>query len=291
MTSLSNIRKRIIAIKKTSKITQAMKLVSTVKIQQQKNRYANISKFMNSLYNLLRDLAKSSKYENVFVNKPNSNKKLYVIITSTLGLCGSFNINIAKHLLSVLKNDDDIYVIGNQGFNYLKNQQCANQIKSLFNFDSQDLDYLELYPITQTIINDFKQGDYSEIHIVYTKYVSPLKFIPTDLKVLPVERSLFSIRNIDETIINELNDEGKVIEFESKRSEIISNLIPFFFDSLLVSCIIESQLCEYSSRRNAMETATDNANDLIEELKTTYNQLRQNKITQEIIEIIAGASE
>lgn len=290
MTSLSNIRKRIIAIKKTSKITQAMKLVSTVKIQQQKNRYANISKFMNSLYNLLRDLAKSSKYENVFVNKPNSNKKLYVIITSTLGLCGSFNINIAKHLLSVLKNDDDIYVIGNQGFNYLKNQQCANQIKSLFNFDSQDLDYLELYPITQTIINDFKQGDYSEIHIVYTKYVSPLKFIPTDLKVLPVERSLFSIRNIDETIINELNDEGKVIEFESKRSEIISNLIPFFFDSLLVSCIIESQLCEYSSRRNAMETATDNANDLIEELKTTYNQLRQNKITQEITEIIAGVS-
>lgn len=291
MTSLSNIRKRIIAIKKTSKITQAMKLVSTVKIQQQKNRYANISKFMNSLYNLLRDLAKSSKYENVFVNKPNNNKKLYVIITSTLGLCGSFNINIAKHLLSVLKNDDDIYVIGNQGFNYLKNQQCANQIKSLFNFDSQDLDYLELYPITQTIINDFKQGNYSEIHIVYTKYVSPLKFIPTDLKVLPVERSLFSIRNIDETIINELNDEGKVIEFESKRSEIISNLIPFFFDSLLVSCIIESQLCEYSSRRNAMETATDNANDLIEELKTTYNQLRQNKITQEITEIIAGASE
>ena len=291
MTSLSNIRKRIIAIKKTSKITQAMKLVSTVKIQQQKNRYANISKFMNSLYNLLRDLAKSSKYENVFVNKPNSNKKLYVIITSTLGLCGSFNINIAKHLLSVLKNDDDIYVIGNQGFNYLKNQQCANQIKLLFNFDSQDLDYLELYPITQTIINDFKQGDYSEIHIVYTKYVSPLKFIPTDLKVLPVERSLFTIRNIDETIINELNDEGKVIEFESKRSEIISNLIPFFFDSLLVSCIIESQLCEYSSRRNAMETATDNANDLIEELKTTYNRLRQNKITQEITEIIAGASE
>lgn len=153
------------------------------------------------------------------------------------------------------------------------------------------MDYLELYPITQTIINDFKQGDYSEIHIVYTKYVSPLKFILTDLKVLPVERSLFTIRNIDETIINELNDEGKVIEFESKRSEIISNLIPFFFDSLLVSCIIESQLCEYSSRRNAMERATDNANDLIEELKTTYNQLRQNKIIQEITEIIAEASE
>ena len=291
MASLNNIRKRIIAIKKTSKITQAMRLVSTVKIQQQKNRYANISKFMNSLYNLLRDLAKSSKYENVFDNKPKSNKKLYVIITSTLGLCGSFNVNITKQLLSVLKNNDDIYVVGNQGFNYLKNQQYANQIKASFNFDSQNLDYLELYPITQTIINDFKQGDYSEIHIVYTKYLNPLKFVPTDLKVLPIERSLFSTRDIDETIINELNDEGKVIEFESKRSEIICNLIPFFFDSLLVSSIIESQLCEYSARRNAMETATDNANDLIEELKTTYNQLRQNKITQEITEIIAGASE
>ena len=291
MASLNNIRKRIIAIKKTSKITQAMRLVSTVKIQQQKNRYANISKFMNSLYNLLRDLAKSSKYENVFDNKPKSNKKLYVIITSTLGLCGSFNVNITKQLLSVLKNNDDIYVVGNQGFNYLKNQQYANQIKASFNFDSQNLDYLELYPITQTIINDFKQGDYSEIHIVYTKYLNPLKFVPTDLKVLPIERSLFSTRDIEENIINELNDEGKVIEVESKRSEIICNLIPFFFDSLLVSSIIESQLCEYSARRNAMETATDNANDLIEELKTTYNQLRQNKITQEITEIIAGASE
>ena len=291
MSSLSNIRKRISIIQKTSKITQAMKLVSTVKIQHQRNRFTDIAKFMDSLYNLLHDLAKSSKYENVFNNQPKSNKKLYILISSSLGLCGAFNINVTKHLVSVLKCEDDIYVIGNRGLNYLRSRGYADQIKATFNFDTPDFNYLEIYPITQAIINEFKQGNYSEIHIVYTKYVNSLNFAPVDLKVLPIERSLFNVHDIDETIINELNEEGKVIEFEPKRSEIITSLVPFFFGSLLVSCIIESQLCEYTSRRNAMEAATDNAEELINELKTTYNQARQNKITQEITEIIAEASE
>ena len=291
MASLSNIRKRISIIQKTSKITQAMKLVSTIKIQHQKNRFTDIANFMDSLYNLLHDLAKSSKYDNVFNNQPKSKKKLYILISSSLGLCGAFNINVAKHLLSVLKHEDDIYVIGNRGLSYLRSRGYTNQIKATFNFDTPDFNYLEIYPITQTAINEFKQGNYSEIHIVYTKYVNSLNFTPVDLKVLPIERSLFNVHDIDETIINELNEENKVIEFEPKRSEIITSLVPFFFGSLLVSCIIESQLCEYTSRRNAMEAATDNANELINNLKTIYNQVRQNKITQEITEIIAGASE
>lgn len=291
MSSLSNIRKRISIIQKTSKITQAMKLVSAVKIQHQRNRFTDIAKFMDSLYNLLHDLAKSSKYENVFNNQPKSNKKLYILISSSLGLCGAFNINVTKKLVSVLKHEDNIYVIGNRGLNYLRSRGYADQIKATFNFDTPDFNYLEIYPITQAIINEFKKGNYSEIHIVYTKYVNSLNSAPVDLKVLPIERSLFNVRDIDETIINELNEEGKVIEFESKRSEIITSLVPFFFGSLLVSCIIESQLCECTSRRNAMEVATDNAEELINELKTTYNQARQNKITQEITEIIAGASE
>ena len=291
MASLSNIRKRISVIQKTSKITQAMKLVSTIKIQHQKNRFTDIANFMDSLYNLLHDLAKSSKYDNVFNNQPKSKKKLYILISSSLGLCGAFNINVAKHLLSVLKHEDDIYVIGNRGLSYLRSRGYANQIKATFNFDTPDFNYLEIYPITQTAINEFKQCNYSEIHIVYTKYVNSLNFTPVDLKVLPIERSLFNVHDIDETIINELNEENKVIEFEPKRSEIITSLVPFFLGSLLVSCIIESQLCEYTSRRNAMEAATDNANELINNLKTIYNQVRQNKITQEITEIIAGASE
>lgn len=291
MSSLNNIRKRITITQKTSKITQAMKLVSTVKIQHQKNRFTSIAKFIDSLYNLLHDLAKSSKYENVFSNEPKHNKKLYILITSSLGLCGAFNINVTKQLVSVLKQEDDIYVIGNQGLSYLRSKGYTNQIKATFNFDTPNFNYLEIYPIIHAIINEFKQGNYSEIHIVYTKYVNSFNFIPVDLKVLPIERSLFNAHDINEEIINELNEEGKIIEFEPKRSEIIISLVPFFFGSLLVSCITESQLCEYTSRRNAMEAATDNAEELINDLKTTYNQARQNKITQEITEIIAGASE
>ena len=291
MSSLSKIRKQIVSIKKTSKITQAMKLVSTIKMQHQKNCFFDITKFMDSLYNLLHDLAIRSKYENIFSNETSSNKKLYILITSSLGLCGSFNINVCKHLLGVLNNDDDIYVIGTQGLSYLRNHGYIKQIKSTFVFDSLNLDYLDLFYINQSAIDKFKNGVYSEIHIVYTKYVNSLNFVPVDLKVLPIKRSLFSEKYVDESNISVLNNKGKIIELESKRSEIIKSLIPFFFGSLLFSCMVESQLCEHTSRRNAMEAATDNANELIDKLKSTYNQERQNKITQEITEIIAGASE
>ena len=118
MASLSNIKKRIATIQKTSKITQAMKLVSTVKIQRQKNEFDKISKFMDSLYKLIQDLARSSVYDSVFTNTPKSEKKLYILITSSLGLCGSFNVNVIKCLLSQLKSEDDIYVIGNRGVSY-----------------------------------------------------------------------------------------------------------------------------------------------------------------------------
>lgn len=290
MASLSNIKKRIATIQKTSKITQAMKLVSTVKIQRQKNEFVKISNFMDSLYKMLQDLARSSMYESVFTNTPKSEKKLYILMTSSLGLCGSFNVNVIKCLLNQLKNDDDIYVVGNRGVSYLKSRGYGKQIKGVFNFDSSDLNHLEFLPLTQTAIEGFKSGEYKEIHIVYTKYINSLNFKPTEFKVLPLERSLFYQKLIVEEI-NELNVKGKIIEFEPKRSEIINNLIPFMFSSLVVSCVVESKLCEFSSRRNAMETATDNANELINELKVKYNRERQNKITQEITEIISGVVE
>ena len=156
MASLSNIKKRIATIQKTSKITQAMKLVSTVKIQRQKNEFDKISKFMDSLYKLIQDLARSSVYDSVFTNTPKSEKKLYILITSSLGLCGSFNVNVIKCLLNKLKSEDDIYVIGNRGVSYLKSRGYDKQIKGVYNFDHAELNNIEYLPLSKSTIYWFK---------------------------------------------------------------------------------------------------------------------------------------
>lgn len=290
MASLINIRKRIHTVHTTSKITQAMKLVATAKIQQQKNEFMRVNGFITELYDIIANLTKSVSYNELFKDKT-SKKNLYIVISSSLGLCGAFNINISKFATNQIKSDDEIIVIGSKGYSYLKNKGYYSKIVQNIEVSAGNINYLELFPVTQFIVENFNKEYYNKVFIVYTKYQNSLNFEPTIVQILPFDNALFT--NIEKSANKvekhtELLD-GKIIEFDPNKKDILTQTIPFFTSCILVCAITESRLCEFSSRRNAMEKASDNAKELIANLKLEYNRIRQEKITQEINEIVAGS--
>lgn len=140
---------------------------------------------------------------------------------------------------------------------------------------------------------DYEAHKFAKVAIIYTKYKNSLSFDPITLNVLPFDLNMFNKdrSHIDEDFIDrsELNSKGQIIEFTPNRHTIINHFMQFYLGTMITAALTESRLCEYSSRRNAMETATDNANELIDQLKLEYNQARQDSITNEINEIVAGS--
>ena len=294
MSTLNDIKKRISGINTTSKITQAMKLVATAKIQLQKNAFLDLSKFVSHLYELLEDLSKNVDFKEVFDDyHPKTDNDLYVVISSTFGLCGPYNINVCRHLMPHVRAIDKIIGVGERVYSYLHSKGYKNQIVTKYITSENVKNYIETMPLASLVLSEFKAGNYRNVYMVYTKYKNSLVFEPTMLKILPFSNSLFNpeaneYKHQDQM---ELNEKNQVQETLGSKSTIIKNFIPFMVSTMFVLGVEESRLCEYSSRRNAMESATDNAKEIVTELKQKYNQLRQEKITQEINEIVAGAGE
>ena len=294
MSTLSDIRKRIQGINTTSKITQAMKLVATARIQRQKTSFLELSRFVSNLYALLKNLSKNVDFKEVFdIKNDKAEGDLYVVVTSSLGICGPYNINVCRQSMNAIKPKDKIIVVGDRGYEYLKSNGYGRQLINKYVVGNDSRNYIEISPLTMLIVDQFQKGKYKNVHLIYTKYCNSLKFEPTDLLILPFDQAMFNPEAKEDTTKqqSELNEQNQVIETLTTKARIIKNFISFIVGAVVTSAIDESRLCEYSSRRNAMESATDNAKEIIEDLKQKYNQARQEKITQEINEIVAGSGE
>lgn len=282
MQSLDLIRKRIRSIEATKKITNAMKLVATTKIRKQRKIFEAASRFCVEYYKIFQQLVFQTKDLSFLRVKPNtSDCTLYVLISSDLGLCGAYNANVCKFLTSMLKPQDKIIVFGLKGFNWLKAHRYGNQVIRNLHWDIMDKTYFSLLPLGVEILNAFAFGKYSAIKIIYTQLNSSVKYTPQVWDVLPLKP--IKIDKTEQKLI------GNTI-FEPEGKEIIIRTIPSFISNLIFGSLVESKVAESYSRRFAMEGATKNASELIEELKVQYNQARQEAITQEINEIISGAA-
>ena len=287
MASLGNIRNKIQTIKTINKVTNAMKLVSTARIQKMRKKFLAAANYMNSIYELLTNLLTDTNIDKLMKKKNAPNKNLYILISSSQGLCGSFNLNIVNYLINEVNKNDEIITIGNIGKTLLISKGLEKQVIKSINFASKEIDHLELLPISIFISNNFKNNQYANIYIIYTKYINPLKFIPVKLQVLPFDKNLFDSTN-NPIYTKQTNAQGQIVEYDTNKLSLINNIINFLISSFIFMCYMESKICEHCSRKNAMEAASDSANNIITDLKIQYNSERQNKITQEITEIIAG---
>ncbi len=277
--SLDELKKRISSIKTTSKITNAMKLVAASKIIKQKAIYAKIHDYYEEYYQIVGRILSLSEEFNYSIN--NDTKTLYIVITSTLGLCGGYNNNIIKHALSEIKNNDFILQIGKKGKGYFKRNLRDDQIIEFDNLNNDNL-YDGCLILANYIVKLFNDNKFKAIKIIYTKFINAITFQPTTLNLIPFDKKILNKENG-----LSIND----FDFEPKKEIIIHEILSNYLSSMIYGSMIESSISENASRRNAMDTASDNANELIENLKLVFNRIRQSKITNEITEIVAGSEE
>jgi F-type H+-transporting ATPase subunit gamma len=188
-----------------------------------------------------------------------------------------------------MKPNDKIIVIGRKGYSYLKSHGLSEQVIEHVDFSDNVLDYLEVLLLSEEIMSQFNKNEYGSIHLVYTKFVNSLTFNPINIQLLPFDRNLFKLEKENKKNNVDLNEQNKEIEYEPNKEEVLKSSISIFISTSLYAAIAESRVCENGARRNAMETATDNAKELIDELTLEFNEVRQQNITQEINEIVAGA--
>lgn len=284
MQSQDLIKKRIKSIQATKKITNAMKLVATTKIKAQLRSFEAASVFCREYYRIFKTL---------IIREPNldflrldnakvQDQDLYILCTSDLGLCGPYNNNICKFLLTKLRPQDKVLVFGQKGVSYLKMHNRGDQIVKTQRWDLDANNYYSLLPLSYEIITDYVSGKYKQIIVVYTEFKSSLSNVPKMWNILPIWPELFGATK-EEVIYDPTI-------FEPNAKDIIKAILPVYVSNLIYGSLIEATLCESTSRRFAMEGATKNASELIDTLKIQYNQARQEAITQEINEIVAGAA-
>ena len=282
MASMRDIKRRKGSVQSTQQITKAMKLVSTVKLQRAKQNAEKSQTYFHCMYNTVHSiLRRTQNLEHKYLKSGESGKKAVIVITSNRGLAGGYNSNVIKLITQgELANEDlAIYAIGKKGKDALAKNY---EIRADYSDVIEDPVYAEAMKISKEVLSAFENGEISEIYLAYTGFKNTVVHIPTLLKLLPVEVSE------EEEAAQE--DDHVMMNFEPEDEEALNLLIPKYITSLIYGGMIEAIASENGARMQAMDAATSNAEEMIEDLTLLYNRARQGSITQELTEIIAGAN-
>ena len=275
---LQAVKRRIQSVGATKKITKAMELVATAKLKSWKDKMLETANYTQAMQDLVSQVfAKTDgKVQSVFLQKGNATKKLYIVVTSTLGFCAGYNYNIFKLADQWIKEEDDILLIGSKGYYHYRNHE-GELIQEYLDVANQ-FDYAHIQKLANRLMSDFKAQKYESIEFIHTRYVNSLTFEPEKLTLLPVR-------------MEEKTFDSKHVILEPNAKAIMQELIPLYVRSLLYGKMIESMVSEQASRRTAMENATNNAEEITDQLLLEYNKQRQAAITQEITEVVGGAQD
>lgn len=282
MASMRDIKRRKGSIQSTQQITKAMKLVSTVKLQRAKQNAEKSQTYFHCMYNTVHSiLRRTQNLEHKYLKSGESGKKAVIVITSNRGLAGGYNSNVIKLITQgELANEDlAIYTIGKKGKDALAKNY---EIRADYSDVIEDPVYAEAMKISKEVLSAFENGEISEIYLAYTGFKNTVVHIPTLLKLLPME-----VSEEEETA---QEDDHVMMNFEPEDEEALNLLIPKYITSLIYGGMIEAIASENGARMQAMDAATSNAEEMIEDLTLLYNRARQGSITQELTEIIAGAN-
>jgi F-type H+-transporting ATPase subunit gamma len=270
------LKSRIRSVKATKKITGAMELIATSKLQKQKSLMEANRLYATTLHRTIHKVIGSADVDDIPYLKAQSAKSVNVVFVSDMGLCGGYNSNILHYLSENLQPGDPLVVVGNKEKTWFR--QCPYPILKTMP-QSDNLTFRDLAKLGDWIMDKYKAGDIGGIRVIYTKFVNTMTFTPASIDLLPI---------LPQTIEKEYGT-GQDTIFEPDPVTLIHQLVPMYMHSLLFGLWQEAKTAEHASRRMAMDNATDNAEDLIEELLLEYNQSRQAAITQEITEIVSGA--
>lgn len=290
MASMRDIKRRKESVQSTGQITKAMKLVSSVKLQKAKVG-AEVSKpYFDTMYETVAGMiAKSGNMSHPFLNKGQSDKKAVILITSNRGLAGGYNSNAVKLLTQDQRFTPEntiVYPVGTKGRDAVARlgYQCMTDYSEAINEPM----YGDAADIGKEVLSQFASGEIGEIYLIYTIFKNTMVQIPTLIKLLPIDAE--DIASEAEDVEIDPIDRITLMNYEPEAEEALNAIVPKYINSLIFGGLVESHASENGARMQAMDSATSNAEEMISDLSLKYNRARQASITQELTEIIAGAS-
>ena len=279
---MQEIKRRIKSVESTKKITKAMELVAASKLQKTRKQLDQSKPYYTEVAQTVAQILANNQgdNENVYLREnKKTDKEVYIVIGSSLGLCGGYNANLFKEIKDVIRDDDYVFTIGSKVTSYLsKNHQGV--VDSQYNDLNTTLSFKDVTRLVSKLISMYSNQEIKKIKIVYTEFINNLTFKPRIVTLLPIDPDSFE----------DIEISNKETLFEPSPDEVLNNLIPMYLQAVIYGYLIESVTSENASRRTSMENATDNADELTEQLLLKYNQARQTAITNEISEIVAGAN-
>jgi len=281
MESMRDIKRRINSVESTRKITRAMKMVAAAKLRNSQKKAEDARAFFQKTRKILADIVEYTvdAREHPLLIKKDGKRHLYILITGDRGLCGAYNHRIIDLLENNISEQEEtnLLTIGKKGSNYF-NRRGFNIISEYIKIADYP-DYGLAKRIGDEVISLYKDDIVDKVSLLYTHFDSALSQKPNVMSLLPVNSP-------EET--EEYKHKIDYI-YEPSPVEVLDNLLPQYINNILYSALLESKASEYGARMTAMDSATENANEMIDELTLSYNRARQAEITTEITEIVGGA--
>ncbi|MBN2529108.1 MAG: ATP synthase F1 subunit gamma [Deltaproteobacteria bacterium] len=284
MANLKEIRRRIASVHGTQKITRAMKMVAAAKLRKAQEHAESFRDYSRLMSEVLAEVASDAEEDaHSLLIRREPEKALVLVISSDRGLCGGFNSNLNRLVAAELNSGrvhTDLSVVGRKAKGYFEHRMV--KIQTYYDEVFDDLDYDKAASIAAELAKLYENGDYDMIYLAYNEMVSVVSQVPTLVQLLPV--ALPEKKKVE---AGELA--SPVFIFEPSESELLAALLPRYVEVKVFSALLESAAAEHAARMSAMETATNNAQDMIDSLTLVYNRARQSAITSELMDIVGGA--
>lgn len=278
---MRDVKRRIKSVNSTKQITKAMELVSSAKLRRARQRVEKTRPYFNTIKETVQDIFSStSGIKHPFVTEREIKKTCYIVITGDRGLSGGYNANVIKTAVAHMadKPAKSIIAIGTKGRDYFRSRKY--DLDGEFLQISEDPSYGDAKRISSLVMQLYQNKLIDEVYLVYTQFVSTISQKPEMIKLLPLS---------GEKKEKTKDQPFEYVSYEPSPEAVLDYLVPKYIESTIFGALVESSASEQGARRVAMENATDNAEEMIDDLTLLYNRARQAAITQEIAEIVGGA--
>ena len=274
--STKEIKNRIRSMESTKQITKAMEMVAASKLRHAQARVTNSRPYFETLYATIGDIVDSNAdFTSPYLTKREVKRSMYIVIAGDRGLAGGYNSNILKLVQSEIADKNAVILpIGKKAVDFFRSRKIDLLTDSYA--EAADMSIGDCFSVAKQLAKAYCKGEFDEIVIGYTNFVSVLSQTPATLRLLPLLQRTGKKRSSD-------------IVYEPNCEDVFDAIVPEYLGGILYGALCESRAAEQAARRTAMDSATQNAEEMIADLSLKFNQARQAAITQEITEIVAGS--
>lgn len=277
--SSKEIKNRIRSMESTKQITKAMEMVAASKLRRAQAQVLSSRPYFEILYSTINEIVDSTRdLSSPYLTPRKGDKVAYIVIAGDRGLAGGYNSNVLKMVMQEIQGKDaTVLPIGKKAVDFFETRKVP--MISVNYAAAENVTLGDCFTMAKALCKQFLAGEFDEIHIAYTNFVSVLSQTPGTLRLLPLLR---------ENTGNEGEIHSDMI-YEPDSTEVFEKIVPEYLGGIVYGALCESRASEQAARRTAMDAATQNADDMIADLSLKFNQARQAAITQEITEIVAGS--